>query len=88
MSIHESVPLHDGTAYIPGSFPGENLGSRERYNNGAETVRFTLDRDGNGIVNTSDRYTASQNPADYSLMREENGTRIDMMAYGLRGREN
>jgi len=88
MSIHESVPLHDGTAYIPGSFAGENLGGRERYNNGAETIRFTLDRDGNGIVNTSDRYTASQNPADYSLMREENGTRIDMMAYGLRGREN
>jgi prepilin-type N-terminal cleavage/methylation domain-containing protein len=88
MSIHESVPLHDGTVYVPGTFPGENLGSRERYNNGAETIRYTLDRDDNGIVNTSDRYAETQNPADYSLQREENGTRIDMIAYGLRGREN
>ena len=88
MSRHQAVMLHDGTAYFPGGYPGENLGTNERYNNGAETIRYTLDRDGNGIVNTDDRYTETQNPADYALYREENGMRVDMIAYGLRGREN
>jgi prepilin-type N-terminal cleavage/methylation domain-containing protein len=88
MNRTESVPLHDGTRYSPGSYPGENLGARQRYNNGAETIRYTLDRDGNGIVSSSDRYAETQNPADYALSREENGNRIDMIAYGLRGREN
>jgi prepilin-type N-terminal cleavage/methylation domain-containing protein len=88
MSKTQQVPLHDGTFYSPGSYPGENLGTRDRYNNGAETIRYTLDRDANGIVNASDRYTETQNPSDYTLMREENGTRVDMIAYGLRGREN
>jgi prepilin-type N-terminal cleavage/methylation domain-containing protein len=88
MSVHQAVPLSDGTVYLPGSFPGENIGSLERYNNGAETIRYTFDRDANGIVNTSDRYSETHNPADYALMREENGTRVDMIAYGLRGREN
>jgi len=83
-----SVPLHDGTRYSPGSYSGENIGTMDRYNNGAETIRYTLDRDGDGIVNTSDRYADTQNPADYTLMREENGTRVDMIAYGIRGREN
>lgn len=88
MSRHQAVMLHDGTSYFPGDYPGENLGTMERYNNGAETIRYTLDRDGNGVVNTSDRYSETQNPADYGLYREENGSRVDMIAYGLRGREN
>ncbi|MGD1048855.1 MAG: prepilin-type N-terminal cleavage/methylation domain-containing protein, partial [Candidatus Krumholzibacteriaceae bacterium] len=88
MSKHQAVMLHDGTAYFPGSYPGENIGTMERYNNGAETIRYTFDADGNGIVNTYDRYTDTQNPADYALYREENGSRVDLIAYGLRGREN
>ena len=88
MSVSQAVPLSGGTFYSPGDYPGENIGTRERYNNGAETIRYTFDRDANGLVNSSDRYTETQNPADYALMREENGTRIDMIAYGLRGREN
>ncbi|MCX5752040.1 MAG: prepilin-type N-terminal cleavage/methylation domain-containing protein [Candidatus Krumholzibacteria bacterium] len=88
MGKTQAVPLSSGAFYSPGDYPGENLGTRERYNNGAETIRYTFDRDANGLVNSSDRYTETQNPADYALMREENGTRIDMIAYGLRGREN
>jgi prepilin-type N-terminal cleavage/methylation domain-containing protein len=88
MSKNQTVPLNDGTMYSPGMFPGENLGTRERYNNNAETIRYTLDQDRNGIVNTADRYAETQNPSDYALFREENGTRSDMIAYGLRGREN
>jgi prepilin-type N-terminal cleavage/methylation domain-containing protein len=88
MSKSQAVPLSSGTFYSPGTYPGENLGTRERYNNGAETIRYTFDRDANGLVSAADRYTETQNPADYALMREENGTRIDMIAYGLRGREN
>jgi prepilin-type N-terminal cleavage/methylation domain-containing protein len=88
MSTSQAVPLSSGVYYSPGTYPGENLGTRERYNNGAETIRYTFDRDANGIVNSSDRYAETQNPADYALMREENGSRIDMIAYGLRGREN
>jgi prepilin-type N-terminal cleavage/methylation domain-containing protein len=88
MNVNQTVPLSSGAVYSPGDYPGENIGTRERYNNGAETIRYTLDRDANGLVNSSDRYTETQNPADYALMREENGTRIDMIAYGLRGREN
>lgn len=84
----QSVALHDGTRYKAGDYPGENLGTRDRYNNGAETIRYTLDRTGDGIVNTDDRYTETQNPSDYALYREDNGSRIDMVAYGLRGREN
>jgi len=86
MGKTQAVPLSSGTLYSPGDYPGENIGTRERYNNGAETIRYTFDRDANGLVNSSDRYTETQNPADYALMREENGTRIDMIAYGLRGR--
>lgn len=88
MSRHQAVMLHDDTPYFPGTYAGEHLGTNERYNNGAETIRYTLDRDGNGVVDASDRYTETQNPADYALYREENGVRIDMIAYGLRGREN
>ncbi len=88
MSKSLSVPLSDGTAYSPGSFPGENLGTKQRYNNNAETVRYTFDRDRSGIVSAADRYVETQNPFDYALYREENGTRVDMIAYGLRGREN
>jgi prepilin-type N-terminal cleavage/methylation domain-containing protein len=88
MSKTLAVPLSSGAFYSPGSYPGENLGTRDRYNNGAETIRYTFDRDANGIVSSSDRYAETQNPADYALMREENGSRIDMIAYGLRGREN
>jgi prepilin-type N-terminal cleavage/methylation domain-containing protein len=88
MSTSQAVPLSSGASYSPGDYPGENLGTRERYNNGAETIRYTFDRDDNGIVNSSDRFAVTQNPADYALMREENGSRIDMIAYGLRGREN
>lgn len=88
MSKSQAVALSNGAYYSPGSYPGENLGTRERYNNGAETIRYTFDRDANGVVSSADRYTETQNPADYALMREENGARIDMIAYGLRGREN
>jgi prepilin-type N-terminal cleavage/methylation domain-containing protein len=88
MSRTQSVALHDGTRYSPGAYPGENLGTQDRYSNGAETIRFTLDRNGDGIVNADDRYTETQNPSDYALYREENGSRIDMVAFGLRGREN
>jgi prepilin-type N-terminal cleavage/methylation domain-containing protein len=88
MSKTQEVPLSSGVQYSPGDYPGENIGTRERYNNGAETIRYTFDRDGDGLVTSADRYTETQNPADYALMREENGTRIDMIAYGLRGREN
>ncbi|MDD4857836.1 MAG: choice-of-anchor J domain-containing protein [Candidatus Krumholzibacteria bacterium] len=88
MSKTKTVYLNDGTTYSPGGHTGEKIGTLLRYNNNAETIRYTFDRDGNGIVNTSDRYTETQNPSDYALYREENGTRSDMVAYGLRGKEN
>ena len=88
MTIHQQVPLHDGTMYSPGMFPSEKLGSLERYNNNAETIRYTLDRNDDGIVNAGDAYTETSNPSDYALYREENGTRKDIVAYGIRGREN
>jgi len=88
MTIYQQVPLHDGTMYSPGMYPDEKLGSLERYNNNAETIRYTLDRNDDGIVDANDRYTETQNPSDYALYREENGTRKDIVAYGIRGREN
>jgi len=87
MTIYQSVPLHDGTLYSPGMYPEEKLGSLERYNNNAETIRYTLDRNDDGIVDGYDRYTETQNPSDYALYREENGTRKDVVAVGIRGRE-
>lgn len=87
MNKSQSVPLHDGTLYYPGSYAGENLGTLEKYNNNAETIRFTLDRNADGIVDANDRYAESQNPFDYLLIREENGSKFDVLAYGLRGRE-
>jgi len=88
MTVNQSLSLHDGTQYSPGTFPEENIGSLLRYNNNAETIRYTLDRDDNGIVDQSDRYMQTRNPEDYALYREENGTRKDIIAYGIRGREN
>lgn len=88
MTIYQSVPLHDGTYYVPGMLPGENIAALGRYNNNAETIRYSLDRDDNGIVNASDAYDESRNPDDYAIYREENGTKKDIIAYGIRGREN
>ncbi|MCD6379991.1 prepilin-type N-terminal cleavage/methylation domain-containing protein [bacterium] len=87
MTTDQDVPLHDGTQYTVGSFPGENLGSLPRYNNNAETIRYTLDRNDDGIVGNEDRYTETQNPNDYALYREENGEKCDIIGYGIRGRE-
>jgi prepilin-type N-terminal cleavage/methylation domain-containing protein len=87
MTTDQDVPLHDGTKYTIGIFPGEKLGALQRYNNNAETIRFTLDRNDNGIVGREDRYIETQNPEDYALYREENGERNDIVGYGLRGRE-
>ncbi len=89
MNINQSVPLSDGvTSYVPGTYPGENLGALEQYNNNAETIRFTLDRSDNGTVGMEDRYVETDNPMDYALYREENGSKKDIIAYGIRGREN
>ncbi len=88
MTTDQSVMISDGSSYTIGTHPDEGLGTLPRYNNNAETIRFTLDRDDNGLVNASDAYTETANPDDYALYREENGTRKDIIAYGLRGREN
>ena len=87
MTVDQDLPLHDGTQYTIGMFPGEKLGVLQRYNNNAETIRFSLDRNDNGIVDQEDRYTETQNPEDYALYREENGERNDIVGYGIRGRE-
>ncbi len=88
MNVNQSVNLSDGGPYIPGSHPGEHLGGLESYNNNAETIRFTMDMNDDGIVATDDHYVDSRNPNDYALYREENGTKKDIIAYGIRGREN
>ncbi|MBN2069961.1 MAG: choice-of-anchor J domain-containing protein [Candidatus Krumholzibacteriota bacterium] len=88
MSTSESVPLSDGTSYTPGMLPGESIGALSRYNNNAETIRYTLDHDDNGIVDATDVYTITQNPDDYAIYREENGYKKDMIASGIRGRNN
>ncbi len=90
MTTDQTVPLHDGTLYSPGTFTGigEKIGSLGRYNNNAETIRFTLDQNDNGIVDDADKYTQTQNPNDFALYREENGTRTDVVAYGIRGGDN
>ncbi|MBD3179040.1 MAG: prepilin-type N-terminal cleavage/methylation domain-containing protein [Candidatus Latescibacteria bacterium] len=87
MTVNQSLMLHDGTQYTPGIYPGEKIGSLLRYNNNAETIKYTLDQNDNGIVDQSDRYMETRNPEDYALYREENGTRKDIIAYGIRGKE-
>jgi prepilin-type N-terminal cleavage/methylation domain-containing protein len=88
MEIGQSVPLSDGSHYSPGMYPGENIGTLQRYNNNAETIRYTLDHNDDGIVDSSDQYGRTDNLNDYGLYREENGTKKDIIAYGIRGREN
>ncbi len=88
MTIHQTVPIHDGSHYTPGMRSGENLGHLERYNNNAETIRYTLDRNDDGIVDGSDAYDQTNSPKGYAMHREENGSKKDIIAYGVRGREN
>ncbi|MBN1163432.1 MAG: choice-of-anchor J domain-containing protein [Candidatus Krumholzibacteriota bacterium] len=88
MNINQNVPVSTGGTYMIGTFPGENLGTLQSYNNNAETIRFTLDRDDNGLVDNNDRYVETNNPHDYALYREENGWKKDIIAYGIRGRDN
>lgn len=88
MEISQSVPLSDGSHYAPGMHPGENIGTLQRYNNNAETIRYTLDHNDDGMVDASDHYALTDNNSDYALYREENGVKKDIIAYGLRGREN
>ncbi|MDZ7859598.1 MAG: fibronectin type III domain-containing protein [Candidatus Krumholzibacteriota bacterium] len=87
MTVDQRVPLHDGTPYTVGSFPGENIGLMRNYNNNAETIRYTLDRNDNGRVAIEDRYTETGNPYDYAIYREENGERKFIVGYGIRGGE-
>ncbi len=87
MAVDQSVPLHDGTLYTVGSFPGENIGLMRNYNNNAETIRYTLDRNDDGRVTIEDRYTETGNPHDYAIYREENGERKFIVGYGIRGGE-
>ncbi len=88
MNVNQAVNRSDGTPYIPGAFPGERLGALTTYNNNAETIRYTLDVNDDGSVGVADRYTESTNPNDYAVYREENGWKKDVVAYGVRGRDN
>lgn len=88
MNINQFVNRSDGSPYVPGTFPGERIGTLNSYNNNAETIRYTMDFNDDGMVGTADRYSESGNPDDYAIYREENGWKKDIIAYGIRGREN
>lgn len=85
MSASASVPLGDGTTYSPGDFLDENLEDLSRFNNGAETVRLTLDTTGDGVVDSSDELTSTQIDGDFHLVRQINGGSLESVALGLRG---
>ena len=79
------IKLSDGTAYAPGDFPSENLGTLSNYNGGAETVVLGLDANYDGLIDDDDKYVDSENPLDYSLFRSVNGLRAERVAHGVRG---
>jgi len=85
MESSERVPLWDGTQYRPGGFNDENLEDLTRFNNGAETVRLTLDVTGDGIVTEADTLGATEVRRDFQLVRQVNGGSLETVAYGVRG---
>ncbi|MBN2171280.1 MAG: choice-of-anchor J domain-containing protein [Candidatus Krumholzibacteriota bacterium] len=85
MNASSQIKLLGGATYSPGDFPGENLGALPRYNGGAETVVLGLDANFDGVIDDTDHYADTQNPADFALYRGVNGLRTDRLAYGLRG---
>jgi type II secretory pathway pseudopilin PulG len=85
MDVGLQIKLSDGTAYSPGNFPGENIGTLPHYNGGAETVVLGLDSNYDGQIDSDDMYDLSQNPLDYALYRSINGIRSERVAYGMRG---
>ena len=85
MNATSQIKLLGGATYNPGDFPSENLGVLPRYNGGAETVVLGLDANFDGVIDDTDRYAETQNPADYALYRGVNGLRTDRLAYGVRG---
>lgn len=87
MQASGSVPLGDGTTYSPGAFLDENLEDLSRFNNGAETVRLTLDTSGDGVVDSADELAATHVPGDFHLVRQINGGSLESVALGLRGPE-
>lgn len=86
MDATASVPLSTGAAYVPGAFLDENLEELSRFNNGAETVRYTLDTNGDGVVALADTSTGTEGVAkDFQIMRQVNGGEGQPVAQGLRG---
>lgn len=76
------IPLAYNPAGSPKPFPlnGTSWTPSLRYTTGAETIRWTLDLDNNGVVNATDLTTAdgadanrTLNPNDYELCREVYG---------------
>ncbi len=88
MTVDQGVMRSDGVEYIVGTLPGEAIGALTRYNNNAETIRYTLDDDDDGLVGNTDLHAQTQNPSDFAIYREENGHKKDMIASGVRGRTN
>jgi prepilin-type N-terminal cleavage/methylation domain-containing protein len=85
MQATVAVPLSDGTAYSPGDFLEENLENLTRFNNGAETIRLTLDATGDGHVTAADSCTDTSIPGDFRLVRQVDGAEAETVAYGVRG---
>jgi len=86
MDATSTVPLSTGGNYVPGAFLDENLEELDRFNNGAETIRYSFDTNGDGVVTLADSLTNTPGVArDFQVVREVNGGEAQTVAQGLRG---
>lgn len=85
MESSAQVPRADGNHYTPGAFLSENLEDLTHFNNGAETVRLTLDTSGDGTVTAVDTVETTQIGDDFQLVRQVNGGDLEPVAQCLRG---
>lgn len=76
------IKLYDSSDYVSPT---------NSYTTGAETLRWTLDRNNDGLVDEADTHNpygkpeTPNNPHDMVLMQEINGGRSDQITIGLRG---
>ena len=58
----------------------ENLEDLTHFNNGAETVRLTLDTTGDGVVTAADTVATTRIGDDFQLVRQVNGGDVETVA--------
>jgi hypothetical protein len=74
-----------GTPYSPGAFADENMEDLSRFNNGAETIRLSLDVNSDGVVDEDDEYTGTPRGGDFEFLRQVNADLAETVALGVRG---